>query len=52
YQLTATEKNGAFEPDLSRIDDKDAALAIRGLIEVDAEKRYSYETLREVYFKA
>ncbi|KAG0224966.1 hypothetical protein BGW41_004866, partial [Actinomortierella wolfii] len=47
YQL---ENNATFEPDLSRVEDKDAKIAIRGLIEVDAEKRFTHETLREVYF--
>ncbi|KAF9970192.1 Serine/threonine-protein kinase ulk2, partial [Actinomortierella ambigua] len=47
-QLTGTENSAAFEPDLSSIQDKNVKTAIRGLIEVDAEKRFGYEKLLEL----
>ncbi|KAG0268478.1 hypothetical protein BGZ95_002444, partial [Linnemannia exigua] len=47
FQLT-NEK--AFEPALEDIQENDARKAILGLLETDPEKRYTHETLREVYF--
>ncbi|KAG0196334.1 hypothetical protein BGX33_001761, partial [Mortierella sp. NVP41] len=49
FQLT-NEEGAAFEPALEAIQEKDARQAIRGLLEIDSEKRYTHETLREVYF--
>ncbi|KAG0055323.1 hypothetical protein BGZ83_008962 [Gryganskiella cystojenkinii] len=48
FQLT--NKDAAFEPALEVIRQEDARKAIRGLMEVDPEKRYAHETLRDVYF--
>ncbi|KAF9131664.1 hypothetical protein BGW39_001475, partial [Mortierella sp. 14UC] len=49
FQLT-NEEDTAFEPALEAIQENDARKAIRGLLETDPEKRYTHETLREVYF--
>ncbi|OAQ34862.1 kinase-like protein [Linnemannia elongata AG-77] len=49
FQL-ASEEGTAFEPALEAIQENDARKAIRGLLETDPEKRYTHETLREVYF--
>jgi len=48
FQLT--NKETVFEPTLDNIPEQDARKAIRGLLEVDPERRYAHETLREVYF--
>ncbi|KAG0258614.1 hypothetical protein BG011_003175 [Mortierella polycephala] len=49
FQLT-NEDGTKFEPALDAVKEEDARRAIRGLLEVDAEERYTYETMREVYF--
>ncbi|KAF9429213.1 Cyclin-dependent kinase 2, partial [Entomortierella beljakovae] len=49
FQLT-NDDGTKFEPALEVIKEVDARKAIRGLLEVDAEKRFTHETLREVYF--
>ncbi|CAO3574078.1 unnamed protein product [Mortierella alpina] len=48
YQLT-NEDGTQFEPALEAVKEDDARQAIRGLLEVDVEKRYTYETLTQVY---
>ncbi|KAF9342799.1 hypothetical protein BGX26_006829 [Mortierella sp. AD094] len=49
FQLT-NEEGTKFEPALEAVKEDDARQAIRGLLEVDPERRYTHETLREVYF--
>ncbi|KAK3823321.1 MAG: kinase-like domain-containing protein [Benniella sp.] len=49
FQLT--QNDGAnFEPDLEAVNEQDAAQAIRGLLEVDPERRYTHDDLGDVYF--
>ncbi|KAF9198281.1 hypothetical protein BGZ59_004761, partial [Podila verticillata] len=48
-QLT-TDEGARFQVALDGVKEQDAKVAIRGLLEVDVEKRYTHETLREVYF--
>jgi hypothetical protein len=48
-QLTGDD-SASFEPALEAIQENDARKAIRGLLETNPEKRYTHETLREVYF--
>ncbi|KAK3823323.1 MAG: hypothetical protein J3Q66DRAFT_140811 [Benniella sp.] len=48
FQLT--QNDGAnFEPNLEAVNEQDAAQAIRGLLEVDPERRYTLDNLRDVY---
>ncbi|KAF9349633.1 hypothetical protein BGX34_001684 [Mortierella sp. NVP85] len=49
FQLTQDE-GANFEPALETVKEQDASQAIRGLLEVDPEKRYTHENLRDVYF--
>ncbi|KAF9348402.1 Ribosomal protein S6 kinase alpha-4, partial [Mortierella sp. AD094] len=49
FQLT-NEEGTKFEPALEAVKEDDARQAIRGLLEVDPERRYTHETLHEVYF--
>ncbi|KAG0009508.1 Ribosomal protein S6 kinase alpha-4 [Entomortierella chlamydospora] len=49
FQLTS-EEGTKFEPALEAVREDDARQAIRGLLEVDPERRFTHETLREVYF--
>ncbi|KAI8596557.1 hypothetical protein EDD21DRAFT_387914 [Dissophora ornata] len=48
FQLTSDEGT-KFDPNLESVREDDARQAIRGLLEVDAERRYTHETLRAVY---
>ncbi|KAF9352633.1 hypothetical protein BGX34_012060 [Mortierella sp. NVP85] len=46
-----TQDGGAkFEPNLDAVREQDAAQAIRGLLEVDPERRYTHDDLLDVYF--
>jgi len=48
FQLT--QDDGAnFEPNLEAVNEQDAAQAIRGLLEVDPERRYTLDDLRDAY---
>ena len=38
-----------FEPNLEAVNEQDAAQAIRGLLEVDPERRYTLDDLRDAY---
>ncbi|KAF9357770.1 protein kinase, AMP-activated, alpha 2 catalytic subunit [Mortierella sp. NVP85] len=45
-----TQDGGAkFEPNLDAVREQDAAQAVRGLLEVDPDRRYTLDDLRDVY---